>query len=94
MVIIKYNIINKYLKGVKNLIEELHINIQEIYIGLNNEVQSAIKKLNNKHYTTKHEENKLIKEIEYKEKAMKELEYIETEEDYYFYRKKYKDIIE
>lgn len=94
MVIIKYNIINKYLKGVKNLIEKLHTNTQEIYIGLSNEVQSAIKKLNNKQYTTEQEENKLIKEIEYKEKAIKELEYIETEEDYYFYRKKYKDIIE
>lgn len=73
--------------------EELYTNMQEIYNGLNNEVQSAIKKLNSKHYTTEQEENKLIKEIEYKEKAIEELEYIETEEDYYFYRKKYKDII-
>ncbi|WP_280537674.1 hypothetical protein [Clostridium perfringens] len=68
--------------------------MQEIYSGLNNEVQSAIKKLNSKHYNTKQEEDELIKKIEYKEKAIEELEYIETEEDYYCYRKKYKDIIE
>lgn len=74
--------------------EELYTNMQEIYIGLKNEVQNAIKKLNSKHYTAEQEENKLIKEIEYKEKAIEELEYIETEEDYYCYRKKYKDIIE
>lgn len=74
--------------------EELYTNMQEIYIGLKNEVQNAIKKLNSEHYTAEQEENKLIKEIEYKEKAIEELEYIETEEDYYCYRKKYKDIIE
>ncbi|MDM0645534.1 hypothetical protein ACV303_15480 [Clostridium perfringens] len=68
--------------------------MQEIYNGLNNEVQSAIKKLNSKHYNTEQEEDELIKKIEYKEKAIEELEYIETEEDYYCYRKKYKDIIE
>ncbi|MDK0637115.1 hypothetical protein P5F19_15200 [Clostridium perfringens] len=72
----------------------METNIQEIYIGLKNEVQSAIKKLNSKHRITEQEEDELIKEIEYKEKAIEELEYIETEEDYYFYRKKYKDIIE
>ncbi|HII4479878.1 hypothetical protein [Clostridium perfringens] len=74
--------------------EELYTNMQEIYNGLNNEVQSAIKKLNSKHYNTEQEEDELIKKIEYKEKAIEELEYIETEEDYYCYRKKYKDIIE
>lgn len=72
----------------------METNIQEIYIGLKNEVQSAIKKLNSKHRITEQEEDELIKEIEYKEKAIEELEYIETEEDYYFYRKRYKDIIE
>ncbi|MBI5987316.1 hypothetical protein [Clostridium perfringens] len=72
----------------------METNIQEIYIGLKNEVQSAIKKLNSKHRITEQEEDELIKEIEYKEKAIEELEYIETEEDYHCYRKKYKAIIE